>query len=37
MRERLEAMIGGAADGVWLGTFHAIAARILRRHAERSG
>src|SRR5690242_21159564 len=34
MRERLEAMIGGSADGIWLGTFHAIAARILRRHAE---
>jgi DNA helicase II / ATP-dependent DNA helicase PcrA len=37
MRARLEAMIGGAADGVWLGTFHAIAARILRRHAETVG
>ena len=37
MRERLEAMIGRAADGVWLGTFHAIAARILRRHAEAAG
>jgi ATP-dependent DNA helicase UvrD/PcrA len=37
MRERLEAMIGGAANGVWLGTFHAIAARILRAHAERVG
>ena len=37
MRQRLEAMIGGAADGVWLGTFHAIAARILRRHAEAAG
>ncbi|HEX5318246.1 MAG TPA: UvrD-helicase domain-containing protein, partial [Stellaceae bacterium] len=37
MRERLEGMIGGAADGVWLGTFHAIAARILRRHAELAG
>jgi DNA helicase II / ATP-dependent DNA helicase PcrA len=37
MRGRLEAMIGGAADGVWLGTFHAIAARILRRHAEAVG
>jgi DNA helicase-2/ATP-dependent DNA helicase PcrA len=34
MRERLEGMIGRAAEGVWLGTFHAIAARILRRHAE---
>jgi DNA helicase II / ATP-dependent DNA helicase PcrA len=37
MRERLEAMIGRAADGVWLGTFHAIAARILRRHAGAVG
>jgi DNA helicase-2/ATP-dependent DNA helicase PcrA len=34
MRERLEDMIGRAAEGVWLGTFHAIASRILRRHAE---
>src|SRR5438105_7746980 len=37
MRERLEALIGRAADGVWLGTFHALAARILRRHAEAVG
>ena len=37
MRERLQAMIGRAADGLWLGTFHAIAARILRRHAEAVG
>src|SRR5438105_12862700 len=37
MRERLEPMIGQAADGVWLGTFHALAARILRRHAEAVG
>ena len=37
MRERLEATIGRAADGLWLGTFHAIAARILRRHAEAVG
>jgi len=37
MRERLEAMIGRAAEGVWLGTFHAIASRILRRHAEAVG
>jgi ATP-dependent DNA helicase UvrD/PcrA len=37
MRDRLEAMIGTAADGVWLGTFHALAARILRRHAEAVG
>ncbi len=37
MRERLEAIIGRAAEGVWLGTFHAIASRILRRHAETVG
>src|SRR4051812_20945392 len=37
MRERLEAMIGRVAEGVWLGTFHALAARILRRHAETVG
>ena len=34
MRERLERMIGENAEGLWLGTFHSIAARILRRHAE---
>ena len=34
MRERLEAMIGRRGEGVWLGTFHSIASRILRRHAE---
>src|SRR5712691_9204319 len=37
MRERLEAMIGHAAEGVWLGTFHALAARSLRRHADAVG
>jgi DNA helicase II / ATP-dependent DNA helicase PcrA len=38
MKERLDAMIGReAAGGVWLGTFHALAARILRRHAEAVG
>src|SRR6266478_4223945 len=37
MRDRLEGMIGRAAEGVWLGTFHAIASRILRRHAEAVG
>ena len=37
MQERLVAMIGRVADGVWLGTFHALAARILRRHAEAVG
>ncbi|HTS94314.1 MAG TPA: UvrD-helicase domain-containing protein [Stellaceae bacterium] len=37
MRLRLEKMIGAAVEGLWLGTFHALAARILRRHAERVG
>jgi len=37
MRERLEKMIGPAAEGLWLGTFHSLAARILRRHAELVG
>ncbi|MBV8777400.1 MAG: UvrD-helicase domain-containing protein [Alphaproteobacteria bacterium] len=37
MRDRLQAMIGQAAEGLWLGTFHALAARILRRHAEAVG
>jgi DNA helicase II / ATP-dependent DNA helicase PcrA len=34
MRERLERMIGQSAEGLWLGTFHSVAARLLRRHAE---
>ncbi|MGH7087875.1 MAG: ATP-dependent helicase [Stellaceae bacterium] len=37
MKDRLERMIGAAALGLWLGTFHSIAARILRRHAEAVG
>ena len=34
MSHRVEALLGRPAEGLWLGTFHAIAARILRRHAE---
>jgi DNA helicase II / ATP-dependent DNA helicase PcrA len=37
MRERVAAIIGETAEGMWLGTFHALAARILRRHAELAG
>jgi DNA helicase II / ATP-dependent DNA helicase PcrA len=38
MRERVGRMIGPAVEGMpWLGTFHAIAARMLRRHAELVG
>ena len=32
MKERLEKMIGGDAFSVWLGTFHSIGIRILRKH-----
>ena len=38
MRERVGRMIGDAVEGMpWLGTFHAIAAKMLRRHAELVG
>jgi DNA helicase-2/ATP-dependent DNA helicase PcrA len=37
MRDRLERLVGSVAEGMWLGTFHALAARILRRHAEAVG
>ncbi|QUD90672.1 UvrD-helicase domain-containing protein [Phenylobacterium montanum] len=38
MRERTTAMVGPQAEGLrWLGTFHSIAAQILRRHAELVG
>jgi DNA helicase-2/ATP-dependent DNA helicase PcrA len=38
MKERVRALIGDEADGMqWLGTFHSIGARILRRHAELVG
>ncbi|UFN51335.1 UvrD-helicase domain-containing protein [Roseomonas sp. OT10] len=34
MRERVAAILGRPAEGLWLGTFHALCARMLRRHAE---
>ncbi len=37
MKERIAAMIGPVAEGLWLGTFHSLSARILRRHAELVG
>jgi DNA helicase-2/ATP-dependent DNA helicase PcrA len=37
MRERVAAILGQPAEGLWLGTFHALAARMLRRHAEKAG
>ncbi len=37
MRERVGAILGQPAEGLWLGTFHALCARMLRRHAEHVG
>jgi DNA helicase-2/ATP-dependent DNA helicase PcrA len=38
MKERVAALAGPAAEGMpWLGTFHAIGTKILRRHAELVG
>ena len=38
MRERVGQLIGPAVEGMpWLGTFHAIGAKMLRRHAELAG
>ncbi|MGE5540359.1 MAG: ATP-dependent helicase [Gemmatimonas sp.] len=37
MKERVGALIGRSVEGMWLGTFHSISARIVRRHAELVG
>jgi DNA helicase-2/ATP-dependent DNA helicase PcrA len=38
MRERIAHLIGPSSEGLrWLGTFHSVAAQILRRHAELVG
>ncbi len=38
MKERVGRLVGEAVEGMpWLGTFHAIGARMLRRHAELVG
>ena len=37
MLDRVASMIGGAADGMFLGTFHSVGVRVLRRHAELVG
>lgn len=34
MKKRVEAMIGESIRGMWLGTFHSLCARILRREAN---
>lgn len=38
MKNRIGQMIGGTVEGMpWLGTFHAIGVKVLRRHAELAG
>jgi DNA helicase-2/ATP-dependent DNA helicase PcrA len=37
MRERVDNLLGSQSEGWWMGTFHSLAARILRRHAELIG
>lgn len=38
MKDRVGRLVGGAVEGMpWLGTFHSISARLLRRHAELIG
>jgi DNA helicase-2/ATP-dependent DNA helicase PcrA len=38
MKERISALVGPAGEGMpWLGTFHAIGTKVLRRHAELVG
>ncbi|MBX3493895.1 MAG: UvrD-helicase domain-containing protein [Parvibaculum sp.] len=38
MQHRIGMLIGGAVEGMqWLGTFHALGAKMLRRHAELAG
>jgi DNA helicase-2/ATP-dependent DNA helicase PcrA len=38
MKHRIGMLVGGAVEGMpWLGTFHSIGVKILRRHAELAG
>ncbi|CAG7599758.1 ATP-dependent helicase [Leucobacter soli] len=37
MRERVAGLLGDAAEGMWISTFHSACVRILRREAERFG
>jgi len=37
MRERIARLLGSEPAGMWIGTFHALGARLLRRHADRLG
>lgn len=37
MKERAEKLVGDAARDIWMGTFHSICVRILRKHIDRIG
>ena len=37
MRERVDKILGGTAQGVWISTFHSMCVRILRRHIDLMG
>src|SRR6187399_622522 len=37
MRERVQALLGESASGMWISTFHSACVRILRREAEAIG
>src|SRR5688572_12622993 len=37
MRQRVRTLLGQEPAGMWIGTFHSIGARLLRRHAPRLG
>ena len=37
MRDRVSAMLGAPPAGAWIGTFHALGARMLRRHGPLAG
>ncbi|QPA31223.1 DNA helicase PcrA [Thermaerobacillus caldiproteolyticus] len=37
MKERVQALLGGAAEDIWISTFHSMCVRILRRDIDRIG
>ncbi|WP_010678025.1 DNA helicase PcrA [Bacillus timonensis] len=37
MKERVQAILGGAAEDIWISTFHSMCVRILRRDIDRIG
>ena len=37
MKERIEKLVGDAANDIWMGTFHSICVRILRKFIDRIG